>query len=99
MTKILNQELKHFIDFFKRLTIRDQLKNDEIPLLLKLYRLYGDDVFYEDGLKQRFHEIQPDQLNQMIAVLLQLDYLQTHHDGGLSLRKTVVCQFQKMKLI
>lgn len=99
MTKILNQELKHFIDFFKGLTIRDQLKNDEIQLLLKLYRLYADDVFYEDDLKQRFHEIQPDQLKHMIAVLLQLGYLKNQRDGGLSLGKKVVCQFQKMKLI
>lgn len=98
MKKILNQELKYFIDFFKHLTIRDQLKNDEIQLLLKLYRLYGDDVFYEDDLKQRFHEIQPDQLKHMIAGLLQLGYLKNHRDG-FSLSKTTVCQFQKMKLI
>lgn len=99
MTKILNQELKHFIDFFKDLTLRDQLRAHEIHFMLKLYPLYGDNVFYEDDLKQRFHKIQPDQLKQMIAVLLQLGYLQTHPDGGLSLRKKVVCQFQKMKLI
>lgn len=99
MKHILNQELKHFIQFFQHLTLRDRLNDLEIQFLLKLYKLYAVDMFFEEDLHKRFSDKTPDQLQKMMATLSQLNYITRHPNGGFTFSAKLLCQFIKMKLI
>ena len=99
MKHILNQELKYFIQFFQHLTLRDHLTDDEIQFLLKLYKLYAVDRFFEEDLHIRFSDKTPDQLQKMMATLSQLNFITQHPNGSYTFTAKTLCQFKKMQLI
>lgn len=99
MKHILNKELKYFIQFFKHLTLRDRLNDLEIQFLLKLYKLYADDRFFEEDLQKRFSDKTLDQLQQCLATLTQLNYITQLPNGSYTFTAKTLCQFIKMKLI
>lgn len=99
MKHILNQELKYFIQFFKHLTLRDRLNDLEIQFLLKLYKLYADDMFFEEDLHKRFSDKTLDQLQKCLATLTQLNYITQLPNGSYTFTAKTLCQFIKMQLI
>lgn len=99
MKHILNEELKHFIQFFQHLTLRDRLNDLEIQFLLKLYKAYEVDRFFKEDLHKRFSDKTPDQLQKMMATLSQLNYITLHPNGGYTFTAQTLCQFKKMQLL
>ena len=75
------------------------LTDDEIQFLLKLYKLYAVDMFFEEDLHKRFLDKTPDQLQKMMATLSQLNYITRHPNGGFTFSAKLLCQFKKMQLI